>query len=66
MPWRDPSGSVKPPTTNSCRLTHFVFTQPPRFPGRYGWSRRFDTMPSSPRRQACSKAARPRPSMWPA
>ena len=29
MPARDPSGSVKPPMTNSCSSTHFVFTQSP-------------------------------------
>ncbi len=59
-----PSGSVKPPTTSSCRFTHFVFTQLAFRPGRYGWSARFETIPSRPSRHASRNTAAPLASTW--
>ena len=56
-----PSGSVNPPITISCRRVHFVFTHVAFRPGRYGWSARFETIPSRPSRHASRNTAAPPP-----
>ncbi len=59
-----PTGSVKPPTTNSCRWPHLAFSQERVRRPAYGPSTRLDTRPSRPCTQASSKTASPCPSMW--
>jgi hypothetical protein len=53
-------GSVQPTTMNSSRLRHLVFSQaPPRSPGRYGATARFETIPLAPSLHAWRKNAGP-------
>ena len=59
-PTREPSGSVNPPTTNSCRFTHLIFCQSgDRESMRYGPSRSLLMIPSAPSAQALAKTSAP-------